>query len=240
MLHLGMSGCTPIHSLLHILGFPLLSSSMKFSNIFKFIYQGSTFLVVPSSPLLSSCAKLMVVSPLSTSFEGSSICVELYLGRHPTSVCVFPDPILFLASLKPSWECGQQRHAIMAGGKANEEPVTQPVEVIAYYGESPKPEWFVVYPGSVAARIKDRKCKTRGGSSRPPVKRKLAPGSPRWLLELSAIVSDVPVVFVKIAELRHVLRSSASQHTRRLLESSGYLFCGEDLFELLDRLESNP
>ncbi|GKG38837.1 hypothetical protein Tco_0460549 [Tanacetum coccineum] len=25
-----------------------------------------------------------------------------------------------------------------------------------------------------AARIKDRKCKTRGGSSRPPVKRKLA------------------------------------------------------------------
>nr|GEY22254.1 hypothetical protein [Tanacetum cinerariifolium] len=37
-----------------------------------------------------------------------------------------------------------------------------------------KPELFVVHPGSVASRIKDRKCKTRGGSSRPPVKRKLA------------------------------------------------------------------
>ncbi|GJZ76432.1 putative reverse transcriptase domain-containing protein [Tanacetum coccineum] len=43
--------------------------------------------------------------------------------------------------------------------------------------EGPKPELFVVHPGSVAARIKDRKCKTREGSSRPPVKRKLAFGS---------------------------------------------------------------
>nr|GEZ28427.1 hypothetical protein [Tanacetum cinerariifolium] len=40
-----------------------------------------------------------------------------------------------------------------------------------------KPELFVVHPGSVASRIKDRKCKTRGGSSRPPVKRKLSCGS---------------------------------------------------------------
>ncbi|GJZ69897.1 hypothetical protein Tco_0633447 [Tanacetum coccineum] len=39
------------------------------------------------------------------------------LGRYPTSVHVFPDPILFLAGLKPSWEYGQQRPAIMAGGK---------------------------------------------------------------------------------------------------------------------------
>nr|GEX40218.1 hypothetical protein [Tanacetum cinerariifolium] len=38
------------------------------------------------------------------------------------------------------------------------------IEVIANSRESLKPELFVVYPGSVAARIKDRKCKTRGGS----------------------------------------------------------------------------
>ncbi|GJR21916.1 hypothetical protein Tco_0970443 [Tanacetum coccineum] len=82
-----------------------------------FIYLGLTLLVVPSSPLLFSCARLMVVSPLSTSSEGSSICVELRLGLYPTSVRVFPDPILFLAGLKPSWEYGQQQHAIMAGGK---------------------------------------------------------------------------------------------------------------------------
>ncbi|GJV51780.1 hypothetical protein Tco_1447521, partial [Tanacetum coccineum] len=114
-----------------------------------FVYLGLTLLVVPSSPLLLSCARLMVVSPLSTSIEGSSICVELYsqllseqnkldsksfkdklplniednpmfqrLGRYPTSVHVFPDPILFLAGLKPWWEYGQQRPAIMAGDKA--------------------------------------------------------------------------------------------------------------------------
>ncbi|GJY70392.1 hypothetical protein Tco_0474095 [Tanacetum coccineum] len=85
----------------------------------RFIYLGLTLLVVPSSPLLLSCARLMVVRPLSTSSKGSSICVELRLGRYPTSVRVFPDPILFLAGLKPSWEHGQQRHAIMAGGEVS-------------------------------------------------------------------------------------------------------------------------
>nr|GEW48467.1 hypothetical protein [Tanacetum cinerariifolium] len=39
------------------------------------------------------------------------------LGRYPTSVRIFLDPILFLVGLKPSWEYGQQRPAIMAGGK---------------------------------------------------------------------------------------------------------------------------
>ncbi|GKD36180.1 hypothetical protein Tco_1251689, partial [Tanacetum coccineum] len=136
-----------------------------------FIYLSLTLLVVPSSPLLLSCARLMVVSPLSTSSKGSSICVELVvtriegwherffyvqdsiirakylqllseqnkldsksfkdklppnieensmfqrLGRYPTGVRVFPDPILFLACLKPSWEHGQQRPAIMAGSE---------------------------------------------------------------------------------------------------------------------------
>nr|GEW28124.1 hypothetical protein [Tanacetum cinerariifolium] len=39
------------------------------------------------------------------------------LGRYPTSVRVFNDPILFLAGLKPSWEFGQQRPAIIVGDK---------------------------------------------------------------------------------------------------------------------------
>ncbi|GJU46512.1 hypothetical protein Tco_1203778 [Tanacetum coccineum] len=50
-------------------------------------------------------------------------------------------------------------------------------EVKADSGGSPKPKLFVVHPESVVARIKDRKCKTRGGLLRPPVKRKLASGS---------------------------------------------------------------
>nr|GEV68781.1 hypothetical protein [Tanacetum cinerariifolium] len=93
-----------------------------------------------------------------------------HLGRYPTNVRVFPHPILFLAGLKPSLEYVNTEPL-----KSNEEPVIQPVEVTVDFGESPKPKLFVVHPGSVAARIKDRKCKTRGGSSRPPVKRKLAP-----------------------------------------------------------------
>ncbi|GJX66717.1 probable xyloglucan endotransglucosylase/hydrolase protein 30 [Tanacetum coccineum] len=109
------------------------------------------------------------------------------------SVCVFPDPILFLAGLKPSWEYGQQRPAIMAGGKEmafrnfiyteDDEGLSfLPKEPSPGFGtgdseESLNPELFVVHPSSVDARIKDRKCKTRGGSSRPPVKRKLKLGS---------------------------------------------------------------
>ncbi|GKF74171.1 hypothetical protein Tco_0220503, partial [Tanacetum coccineum] len=58
-----------------------------------------------------------------------------------------------------------------------EEPEVQPAEVTAYSGESPKAGVFVVHLGRITARIKERKCKTRGGSSRPLVKRKLATGS---------------------------------------------------------------
>ncbi|GJU70455.1 hypothetical protein Tco_1256714 [Tanacetum coccineum] len=39
------------------------------------------------------------------------------LGRYPTSIRVFDDPIMFLAVLKPSWELGQQWHTIIMGGK---------------------------------------------------------------------------------------------------------------------------
>ncbi|GKC82689.1 hypothetical protein Tco_1138406 [Tanacetum coccineum] len=61
--------------------------------------------------------------------------------------------------------------------KAEKELVIQPVEVMADFRESPKPKLFVVHPGSVAANLKDRQCKTRKGSSRPPIKIKLAPRS---------------------------------------------------------------
>ncbi|GJX29469.1 probable xyloglucan endotransglucosylase/hydrolase protein 30 [Tanacetum coccineum] len=55
-----------------------------------------------------------------------------------------------------------------------EEPEVQPAKITAGSGESLKAGVFIVHPGSVAARIKERKCKMRGGSLRPPVKRKLA------------------------------------------------------------------
>ncbi|GJW45177.1 hypothetical protein Tco_0073976 [Tanacetum coccineum] len=143
-----------------------------------------------------------------------------HLSRYPTSVRVFRDPILFLASdvllcsvpdrvefrasLKPSWEYGQQQPAIIVGGNemafrnfiyaeneedlsflpnerslgfgigspsasvntkppnVDAEPTLKLAEDTADYGGSPKPEVFVVHPGSVAARIKDK----RSSSSR--------------------------------------------------------------------------
>ncbi|GJX11785.1 hypothetical protein Tco_0201644 [Tanacetum coccineum] len=115
------------------------------------------------------------------------------LGRYPTSACVFPDPILFLAGLQPLWEHGQQRHAIIVDGKEmafrdfiyaeNEEdlsflpkepspglgtglpsmsvntkppsvdvePLLKLFEDTTDFGGSPKPEVFVVHPGSVVS-----------------------------------------------------------------------------------------
>ncbi|GKC25522.1 hypothetical protein Tco_1027672, partial [Tanacetum coccineum] len=61
--------------------------------------------------------------------------------------------------------------------KDAEEPEVQPAEVTTDLGESLKAGVFVVHPGSVDARIIERKCKIRGGSLRPPMKRKLASGS---------------------------------------------------------------
>ncbi|GJX30048.1 hypothetical protein Tco_0238127 [Tanacetum coccineum] len=83
--------------------------------------------------------------------------------------------------------------------RAYEEPVLQPAEVTADSRGSPKPELFVVHPGSVAARIKDMKCKTRGGSSKPPVKRKIASGSSNsraTRAKTSTLKDDVPFLTV--------------------------------------------
>nr|GEY71254.1 hypothetical protein [Tanacetum cinerariifolium] len=54
--------------------------------------------------------------------------------------------------------------------KSDEELVIRPAEVTAKSKESLNPKLFLVHLGSVAAWIKDKKYKTRGGSSRPPVK----------------------------------------------------------------------
>ncbi|GKB27786.1 hypothetical protein Tco_0867187 [Tanacetum coccineum] len=120
------------------------------------------------------CLSFLSASPLSTSFEGSSICLGLRLGRYPMSFRVFPDPILFLVGLKSSWEHGQQRPMILVGGKEiafRNFIYTEDDEDLAFLPKEPSSDF------GIAARIKDRKCKTRGGSSRSPVKRKLAPGT---------------------------------------------------------------
>ncbi|GJX81534.1 hypothetical protein Tco_0331015 [Tanacetum coccineum] len=94
-----------------------------------------------------------------------------HLSRYPINVHVFPDPILFLASLKPSWEHDDEDLMFLPKEpspgfgigspsisvntkpwKANEEPDIQLVEVTTDSGGSPKPKL-------------------------PPIKRKFASGS---------------------------------------------------------------
>ncbi|GJX19164.1 hypothetical protein Tco_0221841 [Tanacetum coccineum] len=128
------------------------------------------------------------------------------LSRYPTSVRMFDDPILFLAGQfsqqrpaiivggkgteddddlaflpkepSPGFGIGSPSASVNTEPpKDVEEPKVQHAEVTVDSGESLKAGVFVVHPGSVAARIKERKCKTRGGSARPHVKRKLASGS---------------------------------------------------------------
>ncbi|GJU17394.1 hypothetical protein Tco_1145360 [Tanacetum coccineum] len=83
------------------------------------------------------------------------------LGHYPTSVRVFPDPILLLAGLQSSWEHGQngfQELLNIEPIRADEEPVLQLAEVTTDFGGSLEPivcclPW------------------------KPPVKRKLTSGS---------------------------------------------------------------
>ncbi|GKD83661.1 hypothetical protein Tco_1350500 [Tanacetum coccineum] len=177
---------------------------------------GETPLSLPSTPQLLLDENRLNLKSFKDK-NPPNIDENLYfqrLGRYSTSVRVFDDPIMFLAGLKPSWEFGKQRLAIIVGEmpfknfiyteddgdlaflpkdtslefsigspsasvntelpKDVEEPKVQPAEITTDSGESLKAGVFIMHPGSVAARIKERKGKMRGGSSRPPVKRKLA------------------------------------------------------------------
>nr|GEZ26150.1 hypothetical protein [Tanacetum cinerariifolium] len=76
---------------------------------------------------------------------------ELYLHQNDKDLAFLPK--------EPSPGFGTGSPYILVNTeplKTNEEPMIQPVEVTTDFGESPKPELFVVHLGSVASRIKDR------------------------------------------------------------------------------------
>nr|GEW33433.1 integrase, catalytic region, zinc finger, CCHC-type, peptidase aspartic, catalytic [Tanacetum cinerariifolium] len=127
-------------------------------------------------PLIVFFCKPMVVSPLSTSSEGSLICVEM-LASNLYGKMVSSGLRSWWAEREPSPRFGigfPSASRNMEPPKDVEEPEVQLTKVIADSGKSPKADEFVVYLGSIDARIKERKCKTKGGSSRPLIKRKLA------------------------------------------------------------------
>nr|GEZ90880.1 hypothetical protein [Tanacetum cinerariifolium] len=192
-------------------------------------------------PLTDFFCELMVVNPLLTSFEVSSIFVKRVAGKlskkglkntfqtfFPRLLLVlragmndsslFKTPLSLPTGLKPSWEFGQQWHAIIVGGKEmdfrnfiyseddddlaflpKEPSQNLPVEITTDSRESLKTGVFIVHPGSVATSIKERKCKTMGGSSRPFVKRKLAFGSSSShavRAKASASKDDAPILSI--------------------------------------------
>ncbi|GKG10453.1 hypothetical protein Tco_0341853, partial [Tanacetum coccineum] len=108
-------------------------------------------------------------------------------------------------------------------------------------GESPKAGVFVVHPGSVAAHIKERKCKPRGGSSRPPVKRKLASGSSSSRAvraKTSAFKDDAPILSISDDDegkfLVHLVLSEGIDLLIHPLSSLYVLLGLPDYFELKD------
>nr|GFA67419.1 hypothetical protein [Tanacetum cinerariifolium] len=112
------------------------------------------------------------------------------LGRYPTSVYVFDDPVLFLAGLKPSWEFSQQRLVIIMSEMAIRNFIyTEDDDHLAFLPKEPSPGFG---SGSPSASVNTKLPKdveepevqpaeitadSRESKSRPPVKRKLAAGS---------------------------------------------------------------
>ncbi|GJS77953.1 hypothetical protein Tco_0727834 [Tanacetum coccineum] len=133
------------------------------------------------------------------------------LGRYPTSIRVFDDIILFLAGLKPSWEFGQQWPAIIMAfrnfiyTKDDDDNAFLPKEPSLGFGTG-SPSASVntelrkdAEEPECSCRIKERKCKTRGGSSRSPMKRKLASGSSSShdvRAKTSASKDDAPILSI--------------------------------------------
>nr|GEW92208.1 hypothetical protein [Tanacetum cinerariifolium] len=106
-----------------------------------------------------------------------------------------------------------------------EEPKVQPAEITVDSGESLKSDVFIMHPASVDARIKERKCKTRGGSSRPPVKRKLASGSSSSHVvraKTSASKDDAPILSISDDDECkfpvHLVLSKVNKRAREFLQ----------------------
>ncbi|GKD10851.1 hypothetical protein Tco_1190536, partial [Tanacetum coccineum] len=97
-----------------------------------------------------------------------------HLGRYPMSVRVFPNPFLFLAGLKPSWEHEMAfRNFIYV--EDDEDLSFLPKEPSPGFDTGSSSVLVSTEPLKSRRRACDPAC--RGGSSRPLVKRKLALGS---------------------------------------------------------------
>nr|GEU46559.1 hypothetical protein [Tanacetum cinerariifolium] len=125
------------------------------------------------------------------------------LGQYPTTVRVFDDPILFLAGLKPSWEFGQQRPAIIVSGKEMDFRnfiYTADDNDLSFLPKEPSPRFGTDSPSaSVNTELSKDAEEPEGGSSSSPVKRKLAFGSSSSCdvrAKTSASKDDAPILSI--------------------------------------------
>ncbi|GJV89167.1 hypothetical protein Tco_1533105 [Tanacetum coccineum] len=138
------------------------------------------------------------------------------LGRIPFSACASMDPILFLDWLQSLWNmvnsylhlCGGGYRSLSVLMKIRNRACERALRLIL----------------SVATRIRERKCKTRGGSSRPLIKRKLASGS-----------STSRTVHAKVSAMKddtHVLSISDDEGLEDCLELKDATDCHLKIFAI--------
>nr|GEW47852.1 hypothetical protein [Tanacetum cinerariifolium] len=132
------------------------------------------------------------------------------VGRYPTSVRVLDDPIIFLAGLKPSWEFGQQWHAIIVGGKEmafRNFIYTEDADDLAFLPKEPSPGFGTGSPSALVntelpkdvEEPKVQPVEITVGSSWPTVKRKLASGSSSsWVVRAKTSASKDDALILSI------------------------------------------
>nr|GEX58571.1 hypothetical protein [Tanacetum cinerariifolium] len=135
----------------------------------------------------------MIFSPFPVPFEYHVILPKSNqtVFYAPPGVRLFPDPILFLAGLKPSWEHGQQQLAIMVGEKemAFKNFIYTEDDDLAFLPKEPSPGFGIGSPSALVntdppkeveePEVQPTEVTADSGESPkavPPVKRKLAFG----------------------------------------------------------------
>ncbi|GJT76403.1 hypothetical protein Tco_1043128 [Tanacetum coccineum] len=100
------------------------------------------------------------------------------IQRYPINIRIFPDLILFLAGLKTSWEHETAFRNFMFAEDDKD---------LSFLSKEPSPSFSIGSPSiSINTelplqKLKDRKCRIRGRSSKPHVKRMLVQGLPDGL-----------------------------------------------------------
>ncbi|GJY01268.1 hypothetical protein Tco_0359420 [Tanacetum coccineum] len=198
-----------------------------FLGFFNLCKAGSwlTFQTISEKHIPSLLAKVITRIEVAYAFEIPLLFLAVFMGTWPIATCNLcgrqgnfiytedDEDLTFLPKdFSPGFNIGSPSVSINTEPvRTDEEPAVEPtiepatdpvnerVGTTTDLGGNPKGDTFVVHAGSVAARIRERKCKIMGGSSRPRVKRKLAFGSSTLRTiraKASSMKDDTPVLSI--------------------------------------------